>query len=328
MWNKILESSVSGVIGCVVVSLFGLISGLIGFLMRKYLTQYNSIIIYASLILYLIVFWVDIYRNNERKDKTFKLLLYSISICIFFILACTIKEPEYIHNNVSIIIAFCFFISGRLIIESYIYREIRRKKDLMELLGFAVTSVLIEQNTNSHNFIIVLNKNLRGGKGLWVPPGGHFTPYMEHPEIKLKNKIYEEIGVECDIIYDNRQMPEDGDKKNTETEWFIPPAFLLKELLPEKCKQNHSSHFDMIYICVTNGIPVNKNCIYKKDDIIRIPLNECVISFDSTETNLKNKILERSHHIGSNTESRNENISRDLIWRLYLTAKNFNYDKK
>ncbi len=61
-----------------------------------------------------------------------------------------------------------------------------------ETLGFAATGILIEKpGGDAVNFIIILNKNLRQGKGLWGSPGGHFLPYIDNPETKLKNKIWQ-----------------------------------------------------------------------------------------------------------------------------------------
>lgn len=144
------------------------------------------------------------------------------------------------------------------------------------------------------NFIIILNKNLRQGKGLWVPPGGHFLPYIDNPGTKLKNKIYEEIGVDCEVMCEEGQKPSEvHDTITNEVEWLVPPAFLLKEFLPDQCKQHHSHHFDLIYLCTTDGKVKNKTCKYKSSALVRIPLKECLDSFEATERALH----KRGHHL-------------------------------
>lgn len=179
------------------------------------------------------------------------------------------------------------------------------------------------------NFIIILNKNLRQGKGLWVPPGGHFLPYIDNPETKLKNKIYEEIGVDCEVMCEEGQKPSEvHDTITNEVEWLAPPAFLLKEFLPDQCKQHHSHHFDLIYLCTTDGRVKNKTCKYKSSALVRVPLKECLDSFEATERILNKKIREKANELGLETYSRNENVSRDLIWRLHLAANKYLSDQK
>ena len=149
------------------------------------------------------------------------------------------------------------------------------------------------------NFIIILNKNLRQGKGLWVPPGGHFLPYIDNPGTKLKNKIYEEIGVDCEVMCEEGQKPSEvHDTITNEVEWLVPPAFLLKEFLPDQCKQHHSHHFDLIYLCTTDGKVKNKTCKYKSSALVRIPLKECLDSFEATERALNKKIREKANELG------------------------------
>lgn len=331
--NKISESLVLAIITSSVISLLGLLMFMLIEPFKSDLMQYDPIIVYTSLILFSIIFFIDLfssYLNQERKNITLKLFLYLVPVCIFFILTCIIKEQVYIKSNTPAIISFFFFISVRLIFDSHIHRETLKNKELNKSLGYTVTGMLIEDipNIDTLNFIIVLNKNLRKGKGLWVPPGGHFTPYEHNPEVILERKIHEEIGVKSKILSINTLMPDQRERRDKEVEWFAPPAFLLKEFLPDKCKQNHSHHFDLIYICTTDGDLNNNKRKYTDNDIIRIPLMDCADNFNSTEIKLKNKITERSHQLGTAIESRHENISRDLIWRLTLTAKIYLDHKK
>ena len=61
------------------------------------LEQYNPIIIYTSLILYILLFLADFipsYRHKEKTDILFKLFLYIGSLCLFFILFSCSKLPN------------------------------------------------------------------------------------------------------------------------------------------------------------------------------------------------------------------------------------------
>ena len=297
------------------------------------LEQYNPIIIYTSLILYILLFLADFipsYRHKEKTDIQFKLFLYIGSLCLFFILVFLLKAPQYTASHTPFIISFCFFITGRLLLESNLNRMIQREKKLIKSLGFAATGILIEKpGGDAVNFIIILNKNLRQGKGLWVPPGGHFLPHIDNPGTKLKNKIYEEIGVDCEVMCEEGQKPSEvHDTITNEVEWLVPPAFLLKEFLPDQCKQHHSHHFDLIYLCTTDGKVKNKTCKYKSSALVRIPLKECLDSFEATERALNKKIREKANELGLETYSRNENVSRDLIWRLHLAANKYLSNQK
>ena len=62
--------------------------------------------------------------------------------------------------------------------------------------------------------------------------------------------------------------------------------------------------------------------------LVRIPLKECLDSFEATERALNKKIREKANELGLETYSRNENVSRDLIWRLHLAANKYLSNQK
>ena len=111
------------------------------------LEQYNPIIIYMSLILYILLFLADFipsYRHKEKTDIQFKLFLYIGSLCLFFILVFLLKAPQYTASHTPFIISFCF-----------LNRMIQREKKLIKSLGFAATGILIEKpGGDAVNFII------------------------------------------------------------------------------------------------------------------------------------------------------------------------------
>ena len=74
---------------------------------------------------------------------------------LFFILVFLIKVPQYTASHTPFIISFCFFITGRLLLESNLNRMIQREKKLIKSLGFAATGILIEKpGGDAVNFII------------------------------------------------------------------------------------------------------------------------------------------------------------------------------
>ena len=124
------------------------------------LEQYNPIIIYTSLILYILLFLADFIPSYRHKEKPISSLNYSYIILVFLL-----KAPQYTASHTPFIISFCFFITGRLLLESNLNRMIQREKKLIKSLGFAATGILIEKpGGDAVNFIIILNKNLRQGK--------------------------------------------------------------------------------------------------------------------------------------------------------------------
>ena len=135
--------------------------------------------------------------------------------------------------------------------------------------------------------------------------------------------------MDCEVMCEEGQKPSEvHDTITNEVEWLVPPAFLLKEFLPDQCKQHHSHHFDLIYLCTTDGKVKNKTCKYKSSALVRIPLKECLDSFEATERALNKKIREKANELGLETYSRNENVSRDLIWRLHLAANKYLSNQK
>ena len=81
------------------------------------LEQYNPIIIYTSLILYILLFLADFipsYRHKEKTDIQFKLFLYIGSLCLFFILVFLLKAPPIYSQSYTLHHFILFFYHGKI----------------------------------------------------------------------------------------------------------------------------------------------------------------------------------------------------------------------
>ena len=116
--------------------------------------------------------------------------------------------------------------------------------------GLAATSVLLVGAGNATSFLLILNRNLNNGKGLWVPPGGHFKLGVDNPADCLLRKVQSEVGIEAEIWQPSTALSREVDSFNTaETQWLPAPMFLLDEDLLGLCSHGHTRHVRP-YICL------------------------------------------------------------------------------
>jgi len=195
-------------------------------------------------------------------------------------------------------------------------------------LGYATTGVLYcNSNPTDPQFILVYNKNLRDGLGLWVPPGGHFLPHSESPESNLRQKIQSELGVAVDVV-STTQVGTNLDISSLTTEstaWLTPPAFLLKENLHGRCSNNHLYHLDFVYICRTNGKLVGSSYKYKASQQLRIPLSKCLNSYNDAAEAVYLAIDEWETQVHGAMHGKRDSVTNDVIWRLHIAAINLNH---
>ena len=90
-----------------------------------------------------------------------------------------------------------------------------RARQVRHNVGFAGTGVVcIQSGQDAANFLLILNRNLRDKKGLWVPPGGHVDIFSERPEERVRQKVVLETGYETDLVEVHGSMlPGEGRKK-------------------------------------------------------------------------------------------------------------------
>ncbi len=189
--------------------------------------------------------------------------------------------------------------------------------------GFATTGVLAVQTTDgSGNFLLVLNKNLRNGKGLWVPPGGHIDVFSERPEDRVVEKILLETGLNSTVVEVNSMMlpPVIGRRTDLCT-WHTPPAFLLREDLQGFCGKFHRIHLDFVYILISTDQQTSRLAKYGNSDRILIPISDCFSSHDSAKNATIKTIDAWRANQGLQPASMQDNCTADVTMRLHLAAQ-------
>ena len=285
--------------------------------LRIRLQLYDPIVLSA----YLATFVAFLLWDWRLSSKRYVWILYSTSAGVFVILTSYARESS-VTAYIPILASAALTGFAKLYALSAMHHAAMLQKQLAETVGFAVTGIVIcRSNPDEPHFILVLNRNLRGGRGLWVPPGGHFIPHREEPTAKLLFKVATEIGVRCTVI-DTSALVQAGIEELTtdRTRWLVVPAFLLDEDLMGKCSHGHEVHIDSVYLLLTDGVitePIHK---YSKSEQITIPVARCGTSFRDT----KNAILAaiESWHIqatGAKPGLR-ETLTNDVVWRLHLSS--------
>ena len=190
------------------------------------------------------------------------------------------------------------------------------------VVGLAATGVLIDGSSGADEFVLVLNKNLRNGEGLWVPPGGHFPDTAEDPARELATKVRLEVAAESKLIPTSGLygIPEQREFSSLHTEWWTVPAFLLNEDLHGKCSQGHERHIDAIYLLRVTGSLVTKHK-YGLAQRIHIPVSACEESADSAHFAVMTAVRKWEVRDSGKYSSLSESVSSDVVQRLYLAAR-------
>jgi hypothetical protein len=295
--------------------------------LKSRIDLYDITFITISGIIFVVFLVYDIFiQSNDRyKDIKITLTIYTLSIISFFAITNWSSE-ELIRGNLPIVFTFIILITSKVTYFSKIYIDNIDLKKKRKNIGFAATGILINiGNIEKPSIIIVLNKNLRGGEGLWVPPGGHYFPYTERAEDRIKTKINQEIGVDCEIFnpYPLNVPHRIEDADTDEVKWLLPPVFFLEENLIGKCSEGHDTHIDLIYLCITHGKIVNKRHKYNFNNRVEIPLMLCVNNYEETEKVVCGIIDDYHMKISGSKPSTRKDIPKDVIWRIYLSAKIF-----
>ncbi len=310
----------------------------------KYLLKILSILLFTVVSL----FYKKVYSNIYLFDRTLLIIILSVYfvfsiydiialsknhklVWIYYILAIFIFvaltafcNSTMILQNVPLYILFLLLIIVKLqlILVSSIAHNNLSNNDW----GFAATGVIVDSTKKKPCFILINNKNLREGKGLWVPPGGHINIFKEPPTKQLISKIAFEIGAQCNVIELLQILFEDStfntDKLSTShTKWMSAPIFLLNEDLFGNCKDNHKRHIDLIYLCIVESYSKNISSKYNISDQVHIDLHRCVRSYRDAEKEVYDTIekwFKDYHHINQSTK---DYVTSDVIWRLHICAK-------
>jgi hypothetical protein len=187
--------------------------------------------------------------------------------------------------------------------------------------GLATTSVLIVRLDAPVNFMLVLNRNLNNGKGLWVPPGGHFELGIDDPADRLLQKIRSEVGIEAKIWSSAAPPAERLHSFNTaQTKWFEAPIFILDEDLLGLCSHGHARHFDLIYACEAIAYIPRAVPKYSVADRILVPVGDCASSVEAAERAVHSAVEGWQRSTVGTTPGVRDTVSRDVAQRLHLVA--------
>lgn len=301
-----------------------LMSGLIS-QFRSNLNQVDKVVLVVAIVTWAILVVLDVFVLL-RGSKFLILGLASHGAILAAFCWMTIRaDSTALRSNIPVYTTLLLLLFSKLL-QSMLFQygfinETRRASKV----GFAATGIVIGNAAGAHPyFYLVLNKNLRGGKGLWVPPGGHFTPQIQNPIEVLISKVKAEIGVNCRVYYPYGpdELKQSEELRTEGGEWITPPVFVLKEDMGGVCSHGHSMHLDFLYLCLTDGQIVEKNHKYDKNQI-QIPLEHCS-DFHATERIIGDTIDNWYVKNFGRKPSTREDLTKDVTWRIFLAAKIFN----
>jgi hypothetical protein len=259
-----------------------------------------------------------------RKSTQLRVFVFLYVLVAFVFVATTYwSKEEAVKRNMPIYISFVLLgllkISHVAAAQARAYEDQRR----MQRIGFSATGVVVStSNPKDPYFILVFNRNLREGKGLWVPPGGHFTPYEDDPVDALLLKIRDEIGMTCTTTDGPHMIPRDLDELRTDrARWLRPPSFLLEEDLMGRCSRGHEFHMDFVYVLATDGAIAATTPKYPKDVQLSVPVRECVGSVQDAEQAISGA-LDRWHLETTGAKPGvHDTLTRDVASRLHLASE-------
>ena len=311
-----LKAFLSLIIGAAVATAWGAF--------RSGLHLYNPLILTLSTTLFAALFLYEIVATRQSRGTIYRVgVLYLGAFGVFVALTGwvggAVGNP---HLNLGA--AFLVLLLGRLVLHAAYYVAATEEERRWELMGYAVTSVLIsEAIANDPQFILVMNRNLRGGNGLWVSPGGHFTPHQDDPRNALLARIAAEVALQAKIFSTTaNNLPSVlEDLKTDACEWIAPPAFLLREALFGLCSHQHTSHLDFVYLCVTSGAGVKAIPKYDQSQRVTMPLKRCAESYEETVRAVHSTIDAWYRARAGAAPGRRDDLTADVCWRLHLAAQ-------
>ncbi|MEO9131013.1 MAG: hypothetical protein ABI240_07375 [Sphingomonas sp.] len=286
------------------------------------LLSFDLLISAPTLVLLMTTGIADTYFAIRRKDALYIPLAYMAGL-IFFALVAASGTPLAVKEIVAILGSIGWTCLIRLVIARLPAGAAWHPNDHV---GVASAGVLIMNPASaSRHFVLVHNRNLREGRGLWVPPGGHVDIAAEQPADRLREKIIEEVGVlSSTLALSPSLMPGDPhDIESAACTWMLPPAFLLREDLMGLCSKGHGLHLDLCYICTSDGEIRNHRPKYDARFRIEIPVADCADSFQHAEAAIGAKIDDWYRRYEGKAPGVRSDLTKDVIWRLHLVAAYF-----
>lgn len=324
--NKSRFASARGALSQFGGQLFGVAVGVIATPVFAYsfglldtaIAGYPEAILYSASAFFLLVAAFDIILTRHNLVAVF--LLY-LAIAVAFLVVSSFLTPTQKEQSTAIILAWIMAFVIRMLI---FFVDVQDQYDASTATGFASAGVLVVTRPDAKPyFVLVHNKNLRKGAGLWVPPGGHVDPSIERPDMRLIEKISSETGYACSIMDERyNMMPPDPSRWESKAcVWLVPPDFLLREDLMGECSKGHVVHIDLCYICVSDGNITNTAPKYSGDEVAEVVAADCIGDFASAQTAITNAIDETNRRSQGLSPGLYDDLTQDVIWRLHLAAK-------
>jgi hypothetical protein len=189
-------------------------------------------------------------------------------------------------------------------------------------VGFANTGLIIVGTGDSASFVLLLNKNLREGKGLWVPPGGHFDPMVEESTRRLKTKIEDEVGLRTEVIPSPNLLGlRVSDLKTTSAAWHDPPLFLLEEDLMGRCSHGHKTHLDYVHLLRSLGPIEGANPKYPATEQVFVRARDCVGGVDEADAAIRAAVEDWTVRKYGQLPGVIDSVTRDVSVRLHLASR-------
>lgn len=308
-------------VGFVVVAATALLLALLK-VFREGIASYDPVVVTVVAVFFGAVFVYEILARRSRQQLYGIVTVYVCAVASFFIV--TSWGTEAVRKaHVAVGLAFGTLLVGRGVLHIQNYDEGARERAERRGMGYAATGVLISEAIPADpSFILVRNLNLRSKEGLWVPPGGHFTPFRENPEEVLVAKLVAEVGMACALSAVHAgSLPRVEERRTNASQWLVPPAFLLREEMFGLCSHLHSSHLDFVYVCVTNGTKVGSSPKYAESQRIQVPIHRCVTGIEESERAIGDAIDAWFRNQGEKPPGRREDVTKDVAWRLHLAAR-------
>lgn len=304
-------------VGLVVTALASALWGHLSSRMALY--DVATMIVAAAVFVALFTF--DRFSTSGRGQQWTVFALYALFLVVFLVLTSLMPEA-WIRAHLPVLASFAVLGLGKLSLIGAATESYFATQSFERGTGHATTGIVIVEGQEP-SFILVFNKNLRGGRGLWVPPGGHFRPARDNPDQRLIQKLETEIGMRCEIIPTHHHcLPEhSGDRRTESADWIEPPAFVLRENMFGRCSEGHDAHFDMVYLCRTDGTSSGFPAKYDLSQQIRIPIGDCSTSVDVAEEHIRKAIDQWERESSGVVSGIRNDLTRDVIWRLHLGAR-------
>ncbi len=324
---KALGSTIARTIGLIIAPLMVTFFGVDKFFLNWKLIPADVFIGLVALPVFLVVF--DTYRIIRRPPQIALIpLIWGTCTVVGFYLATLSLAIRFSDNpgNGFFLSVFCccIFIFAILTREFWSIQKASWSKSPGHV-GFAVSGVLVQGEGSDAKFVLIRNLNLREGKGMWVPPGGHFDPAVKEPYVAIKEKILSEIGVDCELI----ELAPVGQPNRFQHETALAkaypaPLFFLREDLQGECKEHHTTHIASVFACrIVEGALV-QSPKYQAQSRAYVSVQRCAPSSTEAIAAVYAAIDDWARAKDGRRPGAYPDVPDDVPWRLHEVAKLLN----